>query len=580
MIIQNFLRVFIVVVTCTALSPLTAEPPQSQGRDEEVLVIEGGTLIDGTGNTPQTEVRMVIREGRIQEIGPLSTVPRPALARVINAQGKFILPGLIDSHVHYFGYEGELYLNHGVTTVMSLGGIPEWDRAQGEAIARGDVVGPRIFTAGNPLGAPPGAPVGMPTLGMPHWLHVSNSEDGIQVVQMLLGKGVDYIKIYRGVPTAEVARAMADLTHQAGKPVIAHLGPNFDAREAALAGVDLLAHASGVLDATVKDPELRKRARSMSLEAERASLMQSELFPELIELLIQEDVYLETSLNTNAFKGFHPLSPKFLWEDAVLLSDNDLLYVTDYQRRRWFDLQNHAVPLDPKTKEIIKKGYEKFGLFLRQFVEAGGKLLVGSDAEGKVLPGIGLHHELELLVHARILSPMQAIVSTTRLPAEFLGRSNDLGSLEKGKIADLVILNSDPLQDIGNSRDISVVVKEGREVELAYHRYFTNPIPRPWLSGSGRHPSPRIQSFPPAVSCSRPGVMVTIKGTGFMRSSFVRVNGVGQDIEFVGRTEIKTTLDCKNLNIPGTYSLVVVNPEPINEGYSDVSNAVKFLVTK
>jgi imidazolonepropionase-like amidohydrolase len=552
----------------------------SQGRGEAVWVIEGGTLIDGTGNTPQTDMRIVIRNGRIQEIGPRSEVVRPAQGRVIDAQGKFILPGLIDSHVHYFGYEGELYLNHGVTTVMSLGGIPEWDRAQGEAIARGDVVGPRMFTAGNPLGAPPGAPVGMPTLGMPHWLHVRNGEEGIQVVQMLLGKGVDYIKIYRGVPSAEVARAMADLTHQAGKRVVAHLGPNFDARAAALAGVDLLAHASGVLDATVKDPELKERAKSMSLEAERASLMQRELFPELIELLIREDVYLETSLNTNAFKGLHPLSAKFLWEDTVLLSDNDLLYVTDYQRRRWFDLQNYAVPLDSKTKERAEKGYESFVLFLRQFVEAGGKLLVGSDAEGRVPPGISLHHELELLVHAGILSPMQAVVSTTRLPAEFLGRSRDLGSLEKDKIADVVILNSDPLQDIGNTRDIFAVLKEGQEVELAYHRYFTNPIPRPWLSGSGRHPSPRVQSFPPAVSCNRPGVVVTIKGTGFMPSSFVRVDGVGQDIEFVGRTEIKTRLDCEKLNIPGTSSLVVVNPEPINEGDSDVSNAVKFLVTK
>ena len=489
MTIQNFLGTSLfMTVTWAALSPLTAGALQDQGSGGEVLVIEGGTLIDGTGSTPKTNMRIVIRNGRIQNIGPRNQVSLPARARVINARGKFILPGLIDSHVHYFGYEGELYLNHGVTTVMSLGGIPEWDRAQGEAIARGDVVGPRMFTAGNPLGAPPGAPIGMPTLGMPHWLHVRNREEGIQVVQMLLDKGVDYSKIYRGVPTVEVAMAMAEKAHQAGKRVVAHLGPNFDAREAALAGVDLLAHASGVLDATIRDPELRKRVKSMSLEAEQASLMQRELFPELIQLLIQEDVYLETSLNTNAFKGLHPLSAKFLWEDAVLLSDNDLLYVTDYQRRRWFDVQNHAVPLDSKTKEIAKKGYESFVLFLRQFVEAGGKLLVGSDAEGKVPPGISLHHELELLVHAGILSPMQAIVSTTRLPAEFLGRSNDLGSLEENKIADLVILSSDPLQDIGNTRDVFAVLKEGQEVELAYHRYFTNPIPRPWLSGSGRHP--------------------------------------------------------------------------------------------
>ena len=123
---------------------------------QEAVVIENGTVIDGTGSAPRAGTRIVIRNGRIQAIGPASQVSRPASAQVIDATGKFIIPGLIDSHVHYFGYEGELYLNHGVTTVMSLGGIPEWDLIQGEAIARGDVVGPRMFTAGNPLGSPPG----------------------------------------------------------------------------------------------------------------------------------------------------------------------------------------------------------------------------------------------------------------------------------------------------------------------------------------------------------------------------------------------------------------------------------------
>ena len=137
MTIQNLLGTsLLMTVTWAALSPLTAGALQDQGSGGEVLVIEGGTLIDGTGDTPQTDMRMVIRNGRIQEIGPRSEVVRPAQSRVIDAQGKFILPGLIDSHVHYFGYEGELYLNHGVTTVMSLGGIPEWDQTQAEAIAR------------------------------------------------------------------------------------------------------------------------------------------------------------------------------------------------------------------------------------------------------------------------------------------------------------------------------------------------------------------------------------------------------------------------------------------------------------
>ena len=569
---QNFIRLAIGAVLLSLFSLSLS--------GQAALVIEGGTVIDGTGGAPRPDVRIVIRDGRIQAIGPGDQVSRPASSQVIDATGKFIIPGLIDSHVHYFGYEGELYLNHGVTTVMSLGGIPEWDQTQAEAIARGDVVGPRMFTAGNPLGSPPGAPIGMPTLGMPHWLPINDRQEAAQVVGMLLDKGVDYIKVYRGVPNAEVAKVMADLTHQAGKRVVAHLGPNFDARQAAVAGIDMLAHASGVVDATIQDPERQRQAEEMRLEGAKASLMQRELFADLIDLLIREAVYLETSMATNAFKGFHPLSARFLMETALLLSSNDLLYVTDYQRRRWFRLQNFASPVDQITQSAVQEGYQNFTLFLRRFVEAGGRLLVGSDAEGLVPPGLGLHQELELVVDAGILSPSEAIVSATRLPAEFLGRGDEFGSLEENKIADLVILNSDPLENIAHTRDIFAVLKEGRRVELGYHRYFTNPIPRPWQSGSGRHPSPRIISFPPVVSCNSPRVTVTIKGTGFLPSSFVRINGTGQDIEFVGRSEIRTTLDCSTLRIPATHSLVVVNQEPINEGDSDVSNAAQFLVTE
>ncbi len=106
MTFRNVLKIFVLNTMAMVFLPLMAGASPSQERGEEVLVIEGGTLIDGTGNTPQTDMRIVIRNGRIQEIGPLRDVVRPAQSRVIDARGKFILPGLIDSHVHYFGYEG------------------------------------------------------------------------------------------------------------------------------------------------------------------------------------------------------------------------------------------------------------------------------------------------------------------------------------------------------------------------------------------------------------------------------------------------------------------------------------------
>lgn len=151
--------------------------------------------------------------------------------------------------------------------------------------------------------------------------------------------------------------------------------------------------------------------------------------------------------------------------------------------------------------------------FIGSLSRRGGKLLAGTDTESAVPPGISLHHELELLVHEGILSPEQAIVSATRLPAEFLGHSEEWGTLEKGKIADLVILRRNPLKDISSTRDIDAVFKDGQPVDLAYHRYFTNPFPRPTWTAVGT-PTPHIEFFPLAISCSD-RTPVTIRGRNF-----------------------------------------------------------------
>lgn len=179
----------------------------------------------------------------------------------------------------------------------------------------------------------------------------------------------------------------------------------------------------------------------------------------------------------------------------------------------------------------------------------------------------------------QVRRPEQAIVSATRLPAEFLDRSEDLGTLEKGKIADLVILNRDPLQDIGNTQDIDAVFKDGQPVDLDYHRYFTSPLPRPTWTAVGT-PTPHIESFPLSVSCSDSSVEVIIKGKNFRPQSFVRIDGVGQDIKYVSPTEITAELDCHTLNIPGPYVLIVVNPKPIQFNESEVSNPARFVVTR
>ena len=569
----------------TAFFPAVIAQNRSGG---EVVVIEGATIIDGTGSGPQKGWIIVLGDGRIQDVGPASQVRRPDGARVIDADGKFIIPGLTDAHVHYYGYEAELYLAHGVTSALLLGGVYEWEIAQREAIARGEMIGPRIFTAGNPLGGPISTPpegttssgpaVGL--VSLPHSISVHNSrEEAIAATRRLIEQDVDFIKIQAEI-TPALAKVISDEAHKAGKRVVGHLGSYFDARQGAMAGVDVLAHGTGIPRATTP-PALRKRAEALSKMAVvgPASLMQPELFEDLIQVLIEEDVYIEPDLHYRT-KGVHPLSAKFALDYQRLFSDVELSYLPDNSLRRWFRLPLYSSGRnDEGREEILQKGYENLVLFYRQFVEAGGKLLAGTDTESAVPPGISLHHELELLVHEKIFSPEQAIVSATRLPAEFLDRSEDFGTLEKGKFADLVILNRDPLQDIGNTQDIYAVFKDGQPVDLDYHRYFTSPLPRPTWTAVGT-PTPHIESFPLSVSCSDSTAEVTIKGKNFRSQSFVKIDGVGQDIHYVSPTEITAELDCQNLDIPGTYELIVVNPKPIQFNESEASNPAKFVVTR
>lgn len=204
---------------------------QSQG-PKDVFVVRGGTIIDGTGRGPQEGWNLVIRDGRIQELGPSGRIFPPDDARVIDATGKFIIPGLTDTHVHYYGYEAELFLAHGVTTVFLLGGVYEWEIAQRNAIARGELIGPRIFAAGNPLGGPISTtPEGVtsrgPSVGLaslPHSISVHNSrEEAISATRRLVEQEVDFIKIQAEI-TPQLAEVISEQAHRAGKRVFGHLG--------------------------------------------------------------------------------------------------------------------------------------------------------------------------------------------------------------------------------------------------------------------------------------------------------------------------------------------------------------------
>ena len=335
---------------------------QSQGQ-EDVFVIEGGTVIDGTGSGPQEGWSIVIGDGRIVELGPSQQIRRPDNATVVDATGKFIIPGLTDSHVHYYGYEAELFLAHGVTSVLLLGGVYEWEIAQRDAIARGEMIGPRIFTAGNPLGGPISTPPqGTPSTGpstglasLPHSISVHNSrEEAISATRRLVEQEVDFIKFQAEI-TPQLAKVISDEAHRAGKLVFAHLGSYFDAGEAAEAGVDWIMHAD------------------LATEAELYAVAEAGV------RIMPTMTFLFEALEVGKEKG---------------RSDAEL--------------------------DIIKRNADNAVTVLQTARSLGVQVMSGTDTGNSPVMPYGLLHanEAEIMVKYGGYSPMEAIVACTRVRTE------------------------------------------------------------------------------------------------------------------------------------------------------------------
>ena len=214
------------------------------------LVIQGGTLISGTGEAPVPNAVIVIEGNRITAVGAAGSVRIPSAAEIVQADGKFILPGFADMHVHWQHWMPELFLAHGVTSAVDLES-GEWTLAQRDLIRDGRMQGPRIFTASHSL------------FGRLIWdsqvsaslRPVLHSPDMARRVVRGYGAGreeYNLTKVYTEL-AADHLEAITEESHKLGRKVIAHLG-SLDARQAALLGVDGLAHGSGIALATITDP--------------------------------------------------------------------------------------------------------------------------------------------------------------------------------------------------------------------------------------------------------------------------------------------------------------------------------------
>lgn len=447
-------------------------PIASTGGQSGETVIVGGTLIDGRGGAPVPDAVVVLRGNRIAAAGKRNSVKYSKDSKVINAEGKYILPGLIDEHVHYAEWMGELFLAHGVTTVKDTGNPVEWLSALNKAITEGRTAGPRLFYTGNSLTSR-----AAPTKD--HHLGLKDAAMARAAVKILNKQGASAGKVHQQI-TPELLRAVVEESHRLGMPVTGHLR-RIGAREAALAGIDGLEHSTGIPRSTGSNPDLQKTDDPENDlvgyydDLHEAAEMREENFAPLIKLLVEKKVAIIPTLIT-WFRIASDRRAEFARDDARYAGEPGLSYVPAGIRALWKTSELYEPP-NAEDDARFRIAYSKMSRFLRLFHDAGGKLYAGS-AQTVAVPGRSLHHELEMMVDLG-LKPGEAIEMATRRNAEFLGKVKDLGVIAAGKLADIIILDRNPLADIKNINSISVVIKDGRILDARYNPDYAMPIPRP-----------------------------------------------------------------------------------------------------
>jgi imidazolonepropionase-like amidohydrolase len=430
----------------SALVVFAQSPPETVQ-----LVIRGGTLLPMTGDMPQADAvsAIVIHDGRIQRIIRAGdATPIPAAAQTIDARALFILPGLIDSHVHFRTWFPEIFLHYGVTTLMDTGpcGIDCTEDPNAfilrykKALNTGQMKGPTLFVTGMKLNGPEG-------VAEPHSYRLRSVDEVSEKIAFLAGLGVDAIKAEEKLPL-EFRRRLVEEATRRGLPVVGH---SKDARESISVGMRFIEHMYPIAMSLSGDPRALERGNEYLMDLSRA--------PELIELMVAKQVYLNPTL-VGGFALISDRRRQYADEDARLMTTALFQAVPAEVRARIPKSPLRADDYPAEKRKQLAESYRKVQEFLRAFHVKGGRILAASDATTNSMPGLATHREIQLLVDAG-LPPYAALLGATRYAAELMRQQDAIGTVEVGKQADLLVIGADPLADISASQRIRYVIRKG-----------------------------------------------------------------------------------------------------------------------
>lgn len=431
------------------------------------LAITNVTVIDVASGRRIRDQTVLVQGNRIVTVGSAASLRVPPGHTVVDGRHRFLVPGLWDMHVHaswpsFAAAFGALYIANGVTGVREMFGAIEDVRQWRTRVDAGELVAPRMIGAGHLVDGQP--PI------WPGSVVARTAAEGKRAVDSLATAGADFIKVYNRL-TLDSYRGILEAARTHGLPVAGHVPDAVSVWEATTLGQRSIEHLSGValgcsgdeaatrllLDsaatvgaATPAGAALRLRATTAARESFSPARCDS-----LAAAFIRNDTWQVPTLIVS--RSISSLRDSTLGADARLRYMAPML-VSGWDWRKDFRFRTMSEPGWAELYASYRHGLRLTALMHR----AGTPILAGTDAPNPyVFPGFSLHEELALLVEAG-LTPLAALQSATRNPARYFAASDSLGSVAAGHVADLVLLDADPLLDIRNTARIHAVVASGR----------------------------------------------------------------------------------------------------------------------
>ncbi|MGB4841103.1 MAG: amidohydrolase family protein [Saprospiraceae bacterium] len=457
------IRLLISIISISALTSCSQNLRQAFGIPYHNILIYNANIIDVNDGQILPDRAILISKGMIKTIGSYSDLKSDISKEFqFDAHNKYVIPGLWDMHVHI---EGEdliednialfpVYIAYGITTVRDMASdLGEQVLAWRDEINERKLLGPRIYTAGRKL-------EGLNSI----WkrdLEISNVQELHQMLDTLEKYKVDLIKITENTLEGPLFLTSVIEARKRGFKVSGHVPHDLTIRELVDAGFSSIEHASYLLRLGMDEKKVVEQIKAKK-----------------ITKLIADDIYLNNFNQDTAIKAYNELAKTNIAVTPTLIGGKQLAYLDednhkgdvflDYLTKRFTDkyqwridrMANYSV----EKKQQAKDRYQLISQQLPFLQKAGITILAGSDAAALntfVYPALALHEEL-ILFQKSGLTPLQTLQSATKNGAKFMGKYDTSASVEKGKNADMVVLNTNPLEDIKSTQDIFAVIKNGR----------------------------------------------------------------------------------------------------------------------